>query len=273
MKTINKITSRDNQKLKFAKKVRDGKIVDAVFVEGVRLAEEVIRSGLKIIECFYEDDFCEDARGKQLIEKISAQNENVSEVKKQLFQTIAETKSSQGIVLIVEKPTTNRKDFIDDFEKDQNESPLIVFLSEINNPSNLGAIFRTVEAAGAAGVIVSSNSANVFSPKAVRSAMGASFRLNVWENAGFDEVLEWAKNANLETTAADVNAKKAYTEIDWKKPRLIVFGSEAHGLSEKNRAAIEELIYIPMENGVESLNLAVSCGIILFEAKRQKNSG
>ncbi len=64
--------------------------------------------------------------------------------------------------------------------------------------------------------------------------------------------------------------KKSYLEIDWKKPRLLVFGSEASGLSNEERNEIDESLIIPMENKVESLNLAVSCGVILYEAKRQK---
>jgi len=99
--------------------------------------------------------------------------------------------------------------------------------------------------------------------------MGAGLRLNVWSNADFDEILVWAREKNLVSTAADINAEKSYTEIDWQKPRLLVFGSEANGLSAEDFQKIEESLIIPMENGVESLNLAVSCGIILFEAKRQ----
>jgi TrmH family RNA methyltransferase len=147
----------------------------------------------------------------------------------------------------------------------------VIFLFEINNPSNLGAIFRTAEAAGAAGVIISAKSAAAFSPKAMRAALGANLRLPIWENARFEQVLIWASETKAITTAADINAVKKYTEIDWNQPRLLIFGSEAHGLSENARTSIEELIYIPMQNDVESLNLAVSCGIILFEAHRQRH--
>ena len=113
------------------------------------------------------------------------------------------------------------------------------------------------------------NSADVFSPKALRGAMGASLRLPIWTNAGFFEVLEWSKQKNLISICADINAEKSYTEIVWKQPRLLIFGSEAHGLSAQEREKVDESLIIPMENNVESLNLAVACGVILFEAKRQ----
>lgn len=70
------------------------------------------------------------------------------------------------------------------------------------------------------------------------------------------------------TTAADIDSDVSYLDIDWRKPRLLVFGSEAFGLEEDERSTLDEIISIPMKNGVESLNLAVSCGIILFEGER-----
>lgn len=268
-KAMQKITSRDNQKLKFARKARDRKITDAVFVEGVRLCEEVLRTGLKIKECFFCDGFAENVRGRELINAISASAENIAEIKKTIFPTIADTKTSQGIVLIVEKPQTTKDNFELNYKEREREFPIVLFLSEINNPANLGAIFRTAEAVGVGFVIISENSADAFSPKSARSAMGANLRLTVWENAKMQEVLFWAKKENIVTTAADVKVKKAYTQIDWNVSRLLILGSEAHGLKNEDLKMIEETIYIPMENGVESLNLAVSCGIILFEAKRQ----
>ncbi|MBA2738002.1 MAG: RNA methyltransferase [Pyrinomonadaceae bacterium] len=264
-----KITSRDNQKLKYVRKVRDGKIKDAVFVEGVRLGEEVLRSNLTINECFFCGGFTENKRGRELINTISEAAENISEIEKTIFPTLADTKTSQGIILIVEKPLTTKENFESRFDGFSLEFPIVLFLSEINNPSNLGAILRTAEAVGVKSVIISENSADAFSPKSARSALGANLRLTVRENANLKDVLIWAKKKNLVTTAADINAKSSYTEIDWKFPRLLIFGSEAHGLSVEDLKMIEKTIYVPMENGVESLNLAVSCGIILFEAKRQ----
>lgn len=263
------ITSRDNQRLKNARRVREGKDRCVVFVEGVRQAEESLRAGTKIIECFYDENFEKNERTQNLLGKITDVSENTSKVESRVFSSIAETNTPQGIVLLVEKPETDENSFAQRVNKTLSTNPLIVYLSEINNPANLGAILRTSEAAGAAGVIVSAKSADPFSPKATRAALGANLRLPIWENASLENVLRRAFEKKLITTAADVGASIKYTEIDWKQPRLLIFGSEAHGLSEDARSRIEELIYIPMQNDVESLNLAVSCGIILFEAQRQ----
>lgn len=262
-----KITSRENAKLKLARKVRDGREKDLIFVEGVRLAEEVLRSETKIIEIFLAEDFDQNARTARLLEIFQTKDVSINEVSENLFGSIADTKTSQGIILICEKPETAKRDFEAKFSQ-KNKLPVVVLLHEINNPSNLGAILRTAEAVNVAGIITTKNSADTFSPKSLRASMGAALRLNIWSNADFGAVLDWSREKDLIPTAADINAQKSYTEIDWRKPRLLVFGSEAHGLDAEDFRQIDEGLIIPMENGVESLNLAVSCGIILFEAKR-----
>ena len=102
-------------------------------------------------------------------------------------------------------------------------SRFAIYLKEINNPNNLGAILRTCEAVGVSNVIISKNSADVFSPKSLRSAMGAAFRLNFWIDADFEKVLNWAKANNLTTICADINSEKNIWETDWKKPRFVNF--------------------------------------------------
>ena len=261
-----KITSRDNQRLKFARRVRDGNVEDLIFVEGVRLAEEVLRSNLKISDVLYIESFAETERGRALLKRF--QNLNRAEVSPNIFASLADTKTSQGIIVICEKPTTS-KHFIETNLLSEIKLPLVILLHQINNPANLGAILRTAEAADVAGVIITANSADAFSPKSLRGAMGASLRLALWNDAKFYEVIEWAKAKDLTSVCADIKSETNYLEVDWKAPRLLVFGSEAHGLSAEEREEIDENLLIPMENGVESLNLAVACAVIVFEAKRQ----
>lgn len=264
-----KITSRDNQRLKLARKTREGFNKNAVFIEGLRLANEVLRSNTKILDVFVNQNFLQNENNSQFLDEINFAN--VAEVSDKIFDSLADTKNSQGIVLICEKPPTG-KIVLEANLSETLRFSLFVLLHQINNPSNLGAILRTCEAVNAAGIILTKNSADVFSPKSSRGAMGANLRLPVWTNADFEEVLSWAKEKKLSTVCADVNAEKSYLEIDWKKPRLLIFGSEAHGLSAEERKMIDENLIIPMENDVESLNLAVSAGVILFEAKRQSEN-
>lgn len=200
--------------------------------------------------------------------ELTTRSITVAEVPEKIFRSLADTDQTQGVILIADKPRSSHQAIGSALANAAN-LPIVLLLEEINNPSNLGAVIRTAEAAGVAGVITSANSADAFSPKALRAAMGSSLRLPIWEEVSVEDVFRWSVERTLTATAADTGAATNYTEIDWKKPRLLIFGSEAHGISDAARKGTKEMIRIPMAPGVESLNLAVSCGIILFEARRQ----
>ena len=263
-----KISSRDNSKIKFARRVRDGLDADLIFVEGLRLAEEVSRSRLKISDLFFTENFPRTERGAKFLQ--AAETSNLAEVSDKVFDSLADTKNSQGIILLCEKPADGRTIIEANLAKTA-KIPLLVLLHQINNPSNLGAILRTCEAVDVSGVILTDHSADAFSPKALRGAMCASLRLPMWTNADFLEILDWAKTKNITSICADVKTGKNYLEVNWQVPRLLIFGSEAHGLNEEELKEVAENLLIPMANNVESLNLAVSAGVILFEAKRQRS--
>lgn len=256
------ITSRDNRRLVDARKVRDGRERDSIFIEGRRLAGEAVRSGVAIEECLIAESFAD----RELIDAAATRCE-VSVVTDRLFGSVADTDTPQGIVLIAQRPEWALADVT--ARVASAKVPVVVFLKEANNPANLGAIFRTAEAAGVAGVIVSSGSADAFSPKALRSAMGANLRLPIVEGVAFDEALAWARSQGLAATATAVDGSVSYVDIDWRQPRMLVLGSEAHGLTDAELAVVDETVSIPLATGVESLNLGVAAGIFMFEARRQ----
>lgn len=243
------------------RKVRDGKASDLIFIEGKRLAGEALRSQIDIVECYVSESF----DGDPLVKAVEERCSSVAVVSAKLFHTIADTDSPQGIILIAKRPAVSHN-----FETGQSQLPLVLFLNEISNPSNLGAVLRTAEAAGVRNVMISTNSAAAFSPKVLRASMGSAFRLHITTGCEFDAAIRIASENGLTTVGADASAVMGYTDVDWTKPRMLVIGSEAHGLSAEQKKTLDELICIPMTNDVESLNLAVSVGVILFEAKRQR---
>ena len=184
-----------------------------------------------------------------------------------VFRSITETREPQGIVLTARRPVTGQQLLTTALIRAR--VPIVLFLYRVSNPSNLGAIVRTAEAAGAAGIITSAGSADVFGAKAVRAAMGSSFRVSIWELAEIETVFGWSINAGLTATAADISAALSHSEVDWTIPRLLILGSEAHGLSGDLLDRVSETVKIEIENDTESLNLAVSAGVLLFEARRQ----
>lgn len=261
MHEIKRITSRENRLLVNARKVRDGRDPSQIFIEGRRLAAEALLSGITVRQCFITPDLSDE----MLLDTVIQSGVETAELPLALLRSITDTEQPQGIVLLAERPMTS----LINFDLGAAPVPVFVFLHEVNNPSNLGAVLRSVEASGAGGVFVSRRSADVFSPKALRASMGSAFRLRIAENADLDDVLYRARVAGIDCLAVDNMAKIEYCDLDWKDPHLLVFGSEAHGLSERDLRSIGASVRIPMENEVESLNLAVAAGVVLFEARRQ----
>lgn len=261
------ITSRSNPRLARVRKVRDGKVPDEIFVEGRRVVGEVVRSSAGLIECVMAEQLAQTGFGKNLRTRLDRQNVPTLIVSNALFKSVSDTIHSQGIALIGRRPANGREVLERSISKQR--PTLIVCLYEANDPSNIGAVFRTAEAAGATGLITTKRSADPFSAKAIRAGMGSNVRVPLWDQAELGDAIKWARERRIKVIAADIEGEKRYTEVDWRKPIMIVFGSEAHGLDRMFLEMADCVATIPMKNGVESMNLAVSAGIILFEAVRQ----
>ena len=261
-----KITSRDNSLLRRARAVRDGKIDESIFVEGLRLAEEAFTSGLEIEAVIYSEEIVRKERAALLIEISRATGSTVASVSEKLLESISYTKTPQGIVLLAPRPTSDEASF----NAIQSASPLLVILHGINNPVNVGAILRTAEAAGVTGAIATANTSDPFSPKALRGAMGSAFRLPTWMGASFAEVIAWCVERGVRTVCAAAAGSKPFTKVDWRGPCALIVGAESTGLLPEEIAAADEAVRIPMAGLVESLNVAVAAGIILYEAHGQR---
>jgi len=263
------IKSRDNANLRFARRVRDGKESAYILVEGSRLSGEALTSGLSVRSCFISETFRPSASLASILMSRNLESYVVSE---SLLGSISDTKTPQGIVLIAERPREKRLDDLFSDPVTASQLPLWIFLNEVNNPSNLGAVVRTAEAAGARGILVSKHSADPFSPKALRASMGSAFRVPIVDGVELKKHLKMIKENKIRITAVDKDGGSSYLDVDWLAPRLLIFGSEAEGLHEDVLSLADETIKITTQASVESLNLAVSSGVILFEAKRQSEN-
>src|ERR1043165_4700416 len=177
------ITSRDNSLLRHARAVRDGKVPGSIFVEGLRLCEEALRSGLQIEAVIYSEQLAQKDRAAGLIRQLENAAGKAASVSETLLESISYTKTPQGMVVLAERPAAREFAAAGEFNARQGANPLLVILHHINNPVNVGAIIRTAEAAGAGGVITTMGTTDPFSPKALRGAMGAAFRLPIWTSA------------------------------------------------------------------------------------------
>jgi TrmH family RNA methyltransferase len=263
-----RITSRDNSLLRRAGAVRDGKMKELIFVEGLRLCEEALASGLKIDAVIFSEEIARKERAAAVLRDLGQVCDRLASVSEKLLASISYTKTPQGIVLLASRPPWDRATF----ESVQTEAPLIVILHGVNNPVNVGAILRTAEAAGATGVIATAHTTDPFSPKALRGAMGSAFRLPIWTGATYAQVLAWCSERNIETICADVEGSTLYTEIDWQGSRALIVGPESTGLTPQEVSATGAAVKVPMQGRVESLNVAVATAVVLYEAARQRKA-
>lgn len=280
--TAKVITSRDNQLVRRARAVRDGRVRELIFIEGLRLSEEAARAALPIEVVLCTEKFLHDKRGSRLREDLNRLSDQVGIVSPQVISSISDTKTPQGIILLASRPGTSGDGGWGLGVRERNSlsspqpltpiphPPLIVILHRISNPLNAGAIVRTAEAAGATGAIFTEGSTDPFSPKALRGSMGSSFRLPLWTGVKYKDALAWCRRRGIRTVCADISASRSHTEIDWSGPRALIVGSEAAGLLPEEIMMADEALRIPMRQPVESLNVAVATSIILYEAARQR---
>jgi TrmH family RNA methyltransferase len=259
------ITSRDNSLLRQARAVREGKTTEQIFVEGLRLCEEALRSGLPIDAVIVSEELAGKQKWAETVARLSAVSQRVALVSEKLLESVSYTKTPQGIVVLAPRPDTGKPHFTN-----AQREALIVVMHRINNPVNVGAILRTAEAAGASGAIATQNTADPFSPKALRGAMGSAFRLPVWNGPTYEEAMSWCGEENIQTVCADVHGSASYDEVNWRRPSALIVGPESSGLSAEEIAAATAAVRIPMRESAESLNVAVATGVLLYEAARQR---
>jgi TrmH family RNA methyltransferase len=147
--------------------------------------------------------------------------------------------------------------------------PLVLVLAGLQDPGNVGAIVRTAAAFGAAGVVAVEGAANPFSWKALRGAMGGTFRLPIAARGTMAEVVSAAHAEHLSLAAAVPRGGTPLPRLDLRRPTALVLGGEGSGVSQTALSAADETVTIPMREPVESLNVAVAASLILYEAARQ----
>src|SRR5215207_4441896 len=221
------ITSRDNSLLRQARAVRDGKIDELIFVEGLRLCEEAQRSNLEIEAVIVSDELLRKERAAHAMAELSRVSKRTASVSEKLLESISYTKTPQGIVVLAHRPDSSQAHLAASLAA----TPLLVVLHQINNPVNVGAILRTAEAAGATGVITTRNTSEPFSPKSLRGAMGSAFRLPIWTGPSYEETIQWCRVHDIATVCADVEGDTDYTDLDWTKASALMLGPESTGFT------------------------------------------
>ena len=255
------INSRQNPKIKQARSLytRKARTQSGLFlVEGIRHVGEAIQAQYPLEHLFYAPELLRSSFAEEMIEQARARGIPVYEIPPDIFQTLAEKEAPQGIVAVARQHPTPLAALMPETQ------PWLVAAITPQDPGNVGTLLRTIDAAGADGLILLKGGADPWHPTAVRASMGALFWLPVAQ-VSWETFMGWVHPFHLYGTSARGAAD--YREVEYARPCILLLGSEREGLSQEQAAACKTLVRLPMAGRVSSLNLAVAAGVLLYEMR------
>ena len=188
-------------------------------------------------------------------------------VKDSVFRQMCDTKTPQGVLTVLKKPTWTIKDIL------KGPAPLVMVLEDLQDPGNAGTIFRTGEGAGVSGVFLTKTCVDITNPKVIRSTMGSVYRMPFLYVEDVVSLKAELEQQGIRTFAAHLKGKNSYDQEKYQGGTAFFIGNEGKGLTEEAAQAADCLIRIPMCGKVESLNAAMAAGILMYEAARQRRQG
>jgi TrmH family RNA methyltransferase len=255
-----RISSRQNALVKRFRGVARSEYPDFMLLDGDHLLREAIASGIRIEAVAFADRI-DDLELMHSAERAGAE---ISRVSEPVLSAISPVRQPSGVVAIAVKPELSLDDVLV-------KSPaLVVMLSDVQDPGNVGAVIRAAEGCGATGVVCSDATADPFGWKALRGAMGSTFRLPVAARQSLAGAIAAARARRLRVFATTARNGAPLPDCDLSKPAAVLFGSEGRGLPDSVADAADARITIPMQGPVESLNVAVAAALVLYEAARQR---
>lgn len=248
--------TRVKQVIALQQKSKERKVTGCFVIEGIRLFREVPEQLFR--EIYVAEDYVDK---EEICQLLSGKEYEI--VTQEVFQKMSDTQTPQGILAVVEMPRYELEDML-------GESPLLVLLEDIQDPGNLGTIMRTAEGAGVDGIIMSSNTVDLFNPKTVRSTMGSIFRVPFLYVDDLEKVITRLHREQIMTYAAHLEGDRLYDEISYLSGTAFLIGNEGKGLKKQTADLANSYMKIPMKGRLESLNAAVATALLVYEAARQR---
>jgi TrmH family RNA methyltransferase len=257
------ITSRGNPLFRRFLAQKTGREDTLCLLEGPKLIEEALASGIEIVEAAASPRGEANERGPHVLAALRERGVALGRLHDDLVSALSPARTSQGLVALARRPL---------FEEEAlfRGAPLIVVAAGIQDPGNLGGLLRTAEAAGATGAFLTAGTADPFAWKALRGSMGSAFRLPQVRGLDGTEIVRRLRSRGVLVFATAADGEHSYERADLRGPAALVFGNEGGGLTGEMAGAADHWLSIPMHGRAESLNVGVAAGVLLFEAARQR---
>ncbi|HHY38038.1 MAG TPA: RNA methyltransferase [Clostridia bacterium] len=267
---------------KLARDVGERRLRGECILEGSHLVYEALKGRIPLrvllfTREFYERTIRDEEDYRALLLAAVDRGTKMIEASEAAIKRVATTVEPQGIIAAGKIPALNWDAFIravqargNQERREPERSRVIVVGDSIKDPGNCGAIVRNCHALGSCGVVFTGESVDPFSPKALRAAQGSTFHIPVIVEGKRSEAIRRLRTMGARIIVTDVTTGKAPTAVDFSGTVAVVIGEEAHGVSDEFRAESAMSVKIPMPGGAESLNVAVTSGIILYEVLRRR---
>ena len=258
------ITSTKNPLIKGIRALADRDIQesdDRLVVEGVRMIEEVLASGVAVEVILYDPTAMTGPRAVAVLDRARQQGVRLVTATTRVVAACSQVETAQGIIAVVAHPRAALSDVL--------ASPrlIVVIADRIQDPGNLGAIIRIADAAGASAVVSTTGSVDARNPKAVRATMGSLFHLPV-ATAPTPQLIVALRERRVRILLADPAGSSDYTQVDYRPPIAVVLGNEGEGPDPLWRTASPTTVRIPLYGRADSLNVGVAAALLLYEAGR-----
>lgn len=240
------------------------------YIFGRKPVVEALRSGEGIEQIYFQYG----VKGQPVFEIQKLARERgikTSELSTDKFNALAPGRNTQGVIAVVSGIQYVEIDTLITAAK-RSQYPLLVILDSIQDPHNLGAILRSAECAGADGVIITRHNSASVNDTVVKTSAGAASHLSICVVNNLSQSLDILKENGFWIAGSYLEGAKSYTEVDYKLPLALIVGNEEKGIRRLTADKCDFLIKIPMKGKIQSLNVSVAAGVLLFEINRQRGS-
>lgn len=264
-----RILELSSPKNPLVQRVRDaaaGDLPHEMVVDGHKVVGEALAARHELLVAVVAERFASTDAGRAMRAELERVAQQLAIATDPVFAKMSSLTTPQGVLAILRTPRWDDAALCGA----EPSKALVVAAAGVRDPGNLGAMLRATEAAGGTGFVSLAGSADPFRDKAVRGSAGSVLRLPTVHGRRVEQLVDFAKRHALRLVVADARAETDYLDADLRGPTLLALGSEGQGLPEELWAAAAARVRIPIAPSVESLNVAVATGVLLFEARRQR---
>ena len=260
------ITSYSNPLVKRIKRLRQKKNRErenAYYIEGLRVVLSAVEAGAPIDIIVFSQKLLNSDVAWQMLTEERAASIRCEELSEAVFRSISQRDNPVGLGAIVNTKWTA----ID--ELPIHPEAIFVALVQVGEPGNLGSVLRTMDATGATGLILVGAGVDPFHSTAVKASMGTLYSVPIARAADEKTLMDWSRAHSLQVTATTAKGATLFWQAQYRRPGIVIMGSERTGLPNHILAEADQTVSIPMAGSASSLNLAVATGVILYELARQ----